>query len=52
VIRGPAWALIEPGDGLLSNGLQDELVGLLGQPGGETVLRRALRLARRLPRWG
>ncbi|HMJ36427.1 MAG TPA: glycosyltransferase [Baekduia sp.] len=50
LVRGPGWALVQPELGLLRDGLQDELAGLLAQPGGETVLRRALRLARRLPR--
>jgi glycosyltransferase involved in cell wall biosynthesis len=50
VVRGPAWQLIDPDGGLLDDGRQDELVGLLRSPGGATALSRALRIARRLPR--
>ncbi|HWH92841.1 MAG TPA: glycosyltransferase [Baekduia sp.] len=52
IVSGPAWRLIGPDGGLLDDGLQDQLVWQLDQPGGETALRRALRIARRLPRRG
>jgi glycosyltransferase involved in cell wall biosynthesis len=48
-VDGPAWQLIDPAGGVLPADLQEHLVRLLGQPGGETALRRALRIARRLP---
>jgi hypothetical protein len=55
--RGPAWALIDPEDGLLSANLQKALVEQLSAAGGEARLRRSLRprrslrLTRRLSRW-